>query len=207
VACAETRHDLPAQLFGVERAALGRAVEKRRREFVTGRACAREALTRLGAPAVAIPAGPHGEPRWPAGVVGSITHCAGFRACAVAWAASALTVGIDAEPNLPLVPGVFEEVAFGGERELVAPGDVDTGRLLFCAKEAVYKAWFPLAGRWLGFEDVRVSLGSAAGTFRAELGVAGPRVGGVTVTGFDGRWGVSGGIVCAVIVEPAAPAA
>lgn len=207
-ACAETRQEVvEAELFPVEREALGRAVEKRRREFVTGRALARTALTRLGAPAAAIPSGSRGEPVWPAGIVGSITHCAGYRACAVARSSSAIALGIDAEPNLPLPPGVLEEVAHGPEREALEGGfAADPGRLLFTAKEAVYKAWFPLTGRWLGFEDAVVVVDRVAGTFRAELRVEGPVVGGSRVAGFDGRWAVEDGLVCAVVVVPAAAA-
>src|SRR4051812_9450636 len=106
VACAETTHDLlDIDLFPSEREALGSAVEKRRREFTTGRACARQALSRLGTPVVALPSGPHGEPLWPAGTVGSITHCRGYRACAVARSEAVTALGIDAEPNEPLPPG------------------------------------------------------------------------------------------------------
>ena len=47
-------------------------------------------------------------------------------------------------------------------------------RLLFSAKESVYKAWHPVAGSWLGFEDVEVELAPAAGTFVATIGAPGP---------------------------------
>ena len=183
VACAETtQDDLDGDLFASERQALGRAVDKRRREFTTGRACARLALRRLGAPVVAIPSGRHGEPLWPAGVVGSITHCDGYRACATARSDAAIAIGIDAEPNVALPAGVLEEVVHGRELELVggrlapAPGaePVDLARLVFSAKEAVYKAWFPLTGRWLGFEDVELSV--EPGEFCARLLVPGPVV-------------------------------
>ena len=49
----------------------------------------------------------------------------------------------------------------------MAPGAWD--RLLFSAKESVYKAWFPLARCWLGFEDVTVHVDIATGEFRAEI--------------------------------------
>jgi 4'-phosphopantetheinyl transferase EntD len=42
-------------------------------------------------------------------------------------------------------------------------------RLLFSAKESVYKAWFPLTGRWLGFEDAHLTIDPAAATFTASL--------------------------------------
>lgn len=211
VACAETTCDrLDIDLFPSEREALGRAVEKRRREFTTGRACARQALRRLGAPVVAIPSGLHGEPLWPAGIVGSITHCPGYRACAVARSEAVTALGIDAEPNDPLPAGVLEEVGQSRELDLVGgwsprtsqDDPVDLPRLVFSAKEAVYKAWFPLTGRWLGFEDVEMSVDPAGRGFRARLLVPGPVVGGVPVTAFVGRWTLQDGIVCTAVVVP-----
>ena len=36
------------------------------------------------------------------------------------------------------------------------PDELHWDRILFCAKEATYKAWFPLTRRWLGFEDAHI---------------------------------------------------
>jgi len=203
VACVETTHDrLDIDLFPSEREALGRAVEKRRREFTSGRACAREALERLGAPVVAIPSGPRGEPVWPAGIVGSITHCRGYRACAVARSDAVTAIGIDAEPNDPLPHGVLEDVLHGRELALRGRDPVDLPRLVFSAKEAVYKAWFPLTGRWLGFEDVEVSVDLAGGGFQARLLVPGPVVAGAPINEFMGRWTLQNGVLCTAVVVP-----
>ena len=203
VAAVSTREDLvDVDLFPEEEESVGRAVEKRRREFVTGRACARLALERLGIAPVAIADGERGEPLWPSGVVGSITHCRGYRACAVARAQDVAAIGIDAEVHEPLPDGVLEQVAFG--RELAMVADRGTGicldRLLFSAKEAVYKAWFPLTKRWLGFEDAELSIDGAA--FRARLLVPGPLVDGVPLAELRGRWCVEDGIVAAAVVLP-----
>jgi 4'-phosphopantetheinyl transferase EntD len=103
--------ELETELYAVERRAVHDAVPARRREFRTGRACARRCLERLGRPPGPIGCGPRGEPLWPTGVVGSITHCAGLRACAVAPAAAVRALGIDAEPNAPLPDGVAEVIA------------------------------------------------------------------------------------------------
>ena len=78
---------------------------------MTGRALARQALAAIGIAPVPIPSGPQGEPRWPSGIVGSITHCAGYRACAVGHADSFAALGIDAERDVPLKDGVWETVA------------------------------------------------------------------------------------------------
>jgi 4'-phosphopantetheinyl transferase EntD len=194
VACAEAFGDPPdVVLFPEEQALVATAVDKRRREFTTGRSCARDALAALGvAPAPILP-GKGGSPQWPPGFVGSITHCAGYRAAAVARARDVLTLGVDAEPNDVLPGGVLELVSLPGERDRLRdlasamPG-TNWDRLLFSAKESVYKAWFPLAQRWLGFEDANVTINPSDGTFRARLLVAAPAVGGSPVTGFAGRW-------------------
>jgi 4'-phosphopantetheinyl transferase EntD len=71
--------------------------------------------------------------------------------------------------------------------------------MLFSAKESVYKAWFPLARRWLGFEDARIDIDPVAGTFRATLLVEGPVVNGAPLRGFEGRWLVGNGLILAAI--------
>jgi 4'-phosphopantetheinyl transferase EntD len=206
VAVSEAFGDLPdVSLFPEEAAVIARAIEKRRREFATSRACARAALAKLGVPPAPILPGPRGAPRWPAGVVGSITHCAGYRASAVALDRDVVTIGVDAEPHERLPAGVREAVAFDGERdrlEALEARSPDTcwDRILFCAKEAVYKAWFPLTHRWLGFEQACVDLDPVNGTFRALLLVDGPVVDGGALTSFEGRWLVSDSLIGTAVV-------
>lgn len=202
-----TREDRDAPLFPEEEQVVARAVEKRRREFTTARSCAREALARLGEQPAAIPTGPRGEPLWPAGIVGSITHCDGYRACAVARTADLATLGVDAEPNQPLPDGLLADIALPEERELLrdlarrAPG-THWDRLLFSAKESIYKAWFPLAQRWLGFEDAVVSIDPQRGSFSAHLLVPGPSLDGRELRGFRGSWLAADGLVMAAIASP-----
>jgi 4'-phosphopantetheinyl transferase EntD len=200
--------DSNAALFPVEEAVVGRAVEKRRAEFTTGRACARAALARLGLPPSPIPSGERGEPQWPAGVVGSITHCDGYRACTLARTTQIATLGIDAEVNAPLPDGVQAEIARPEElprlRELERDmPTVHWDRLLFSAKESVYKAWFPLAKRWLGFEDAIITFDPSGGAFHARLLVRGPLLDGSELTGFSGRWLARDGLVLTAIALPA----
>lgn len=204
-----TADDPDAVLAPEEEAAIARAVASRRAEFTTGRACARAALTRLGAPAGPVPVGEKRAPVWPEGVVGAITHCAGFRGAAVAWRDDVRTVGLDVEPHTALPDGVLDAVADGGERAVLdrlarERPDVRWDKLLFSAKESVYKAWFPLTGRWLGFEDAEL-VPAADGTFRAGLRVPGPVVDGVEIARFDGRWVVRDGLVITAIAVPAGP--
>src|SRR5215831_1984935 len=103
VAVAEAFGDDPAaELLPQECNVIARATESRQREFATARACARAALARLGQPAVAVLRGPGGAPQWPDGVAGSITHCPGYRAAAVALIRDVISLGVDAEPDEPL---------------------------------------------------------------------------------------------------------
>jgi 4'-phosphopantetheinyl transferase EntD len=186
VRCAEAFDDTaPAPLFEAEEAFLTRARDKRRREFATTRACARRALAALGfAPGPLVP-GAGGAPDWPAGVVGSLTHCDGYRCAAVAPAGRFAAIGIDAEPALPLPEGVLGLVSSPAERDLIAALDpaMCWDRLLFCVKEAVYKAWFPGRGTWLGFTDAEVRP-DPGGTFTAVIRPPGDDA----VHRMSGRW-------------------
>lgn len=192
---------------------IAKSVEKRRRDFIGARHCARQALTQLGEPAVAIGKGGTGEPLFPRGIVGSLTHCEGYRAAALGHKLRFRSIGIDAEPHAPLPEGVLDSVSLAPERTwltTVLPGTgLHLDRLLFCAKEATYKAWFPLTGRWLGFEDAHItftvddeSAGAGAGSFHSELLIPGNTTdGGAALTTFDGRWVISDGLILTAIVE------
>lgn len=196
-----TPHPLEAPL-------VAKAVDKRKREFTSARHCARVAMEKLGVEPAPIMRGKSGAPQWPKGVVGSLTHCDGYRGAVLAYSMQVRSVGIDAEPHGPLPDGVLEAVSLEAEREWLATAgreDVHWDRVLFCAKEATYKAWEPLTGRWLGFEDAHITFertGSGddiSGTFRSELLVPGDAVSGPPLRAFDGRWMVAGGLVMTAI--------
>ena len=201
-ACAEMFSDAPeSTMFSIEAAAVATAVPERRREFGTVRYCARKALRQIGEPAVPILPDPDRAPRWPVGVVGSMTHCAGYRAAAVARSGELCGLGIDAEPHAAFPDEALDLVLRDEEREQLlaladASRDLHWDRILFCAKEAVYKAWFPLTRRWLDFADVSTTV-HLDGTFRARLLVRRPRVAGLDLGSFDGRWTVGRGLVVA----------
>jgi len=204
VAVVATRSDLDAQLFPDEERVIRRAIERRRREFVTGRACARSALSKLGMPPQSVPADPRGVPVWPEGIVGSITHCAGYRAAAVGKSQALAAVGIDAEPNRELRKGVLNVIASSSEVRWVrrylheTPG-IYWDRLLFCVKEAVYKAWFSITAQDLGFGDVKVEIDRAAQRFSARLEPTSRGAGEFTQSRMSGRWLVADGLIGAAI--------
>ncbi|MFC9398169.1 4'-phosphopantetheinyl transferase [Streptomyces sp. NPDC057027] len=212
VASAWRRDDAePVTLFPEEAAAVARAVVGRQREFATVRLCARLALRHLGLPETPLAPGARGEPRWPQGVAGSMTHCAGYRAAALARSADVLSIGIDAEPAAALPEGVLEGVSLPGERRHLdaltarTPG-VPWDRLLFSAKESVFKTWYPLTRRELAFEEASIDFEPDArehsGTFTAGLLVPGPVTGDTRRDHFTGRWLVREGLVLTAIVLP-----
>ncbi|MET8094721.1 4'-phosphopantetheinyl transferase superfamily protein, partial [Micromonospora sp. NPDC005220] len=129
-------------------------------------------------------------------------------AAAVARAADVAALGIDAEPHGPLPDGVLESVSATGDGELLAdlarrhPG-THWDRLLFSAKESIYKAWYPLTQRWLGFEDASLSIDPAAGTFSGRLHVPGTRLdGGPDLRDLRGRYVVTDGLVLTAVTVP-----
>jgi 4'-phosphopantetheinyl transferase EntD len=159
-------------------------------------------------PAAVLP-GPRGEPQWPRGVVGSITHCRGYRGAVLGRASQIAAIGIDAEPNEPLPDGVLSAIGSAEEfawidRLLAQEPDVRWDRLLFCMKEAVYKAWFPLAHCWLDFDAVVITVDVANTEFTAWLQIPGPTVHGRVLDRFTGRWQVLDGLILATIVLPVA---
>jgi 4'-phosphopantetheinyl transferase EntD len=194
---------LPGEtLLPEEQELVARAVGKRRAEFTTVRTCARIALGRLGLPPAPLLSGPKREPLWPDGVVGSITHCDGYRAVAVARADQLASIGIDAEPHDALPAGILARIALPAERAHLGdlPAGVHWDRLLFSAKESVYKAWFPLARRWLGFEDAALLFSPdddpVRGTFVVDLLVDPlPVVAGRPLRTLRGRYAVTGGLL------------
>ena len=209
VASAEVFGDNSATtLLPEERAVIARAAENRRREFTTARGCARAALARLGLPPVPVLPGLRGAPQWPEGVTGSITHCAGYCAVAVALTSTVVSLGVDAEPDEKLPDdGMLDLIARGEERarlaELAAsvPGTC-WDRLLFCAKESVYKTWFPLTRSWLDFESADIVIDAGTGMFTAKLLVPGPLVAGSPLDLLHGRWLTGHGMLVTAIVVP-----
>jgi 4'-phosphopantetheinyl transferase EntD len=207
VAAAEM-YDDPPDLAPMpeEEPLIARSVAKRRNEFITVRYCARQALGEIGVPPVPILKGEKGEPCWPDGVVGSLTHCEGYRGAAVGRGESVRSVGIDAEPHGVLPNGVLDAISLPVERAEISalPGGLHWDRILFCAKEATYKAWYPVTRRWLGFEDAHIVFdvdeGGAAGGFESRILIDPAALSGPPLTTLRGRWSVRDGLALTAIV-------
>ena len=162
-----------------ELACLGaQAVDSRRREFLRGRSAARHALQALlGQAPPPVGKGERGEPLWPAGVVGSISHTRELAVAAVGWRAHVGGIGLDVEARDRRVDaGIGGHVCLPEELRWVesavglpdAPADpILRLKMVFTAKEAIYKALYPVEQVFLGFKDAE--LGWASGGFRAVL--------------------------------------
>lgn len=187
-------------LFPDEQHGVVNAVAKRRAEFARGRRCARLAMEQLGASAAPVRRGDKGEPLWPEGLVGSITHTDGFAAAAVGRSDEVAGLGLDVEVNAPLPDGTERLILRPEEAERIAAdrsgGPLHVDRLVFCAKEATYKVWFPIAGRWLDFMDASVHIepnSPDAGSFDVEVLVDGP------IRHLTGRYLIDGSYLLAAI--------
>ena len=174
----------------------------RRAEFAAGRWCARHALKALGLPADPIGRRPDGIAAWPRGIVGSITHSHGYAVAAAASDVHFRALGIDAEPHIAAADDVIARIAAPAERQhlsamsLACP-DVRWGRVLFSAKEAAYKAWYPLMRTPLRFRDISVSF-TTEGEFTAQIF---PRFTSEYSTySWTGRWACSEFVLTAVAV-------
>jgi 4'-phosphopantetheinyl transferase EntD len=188
-----------APLAPGEGASVARARPRRVREFAAGRAAARAALARIGITAQAIPRAGDGTPLWPPGAVGSISHCDGFCAAVVARARDGESLGFDAEPAAPLPRELIAMVCTPAEiawsRSLEPPPDTTWPMVLFSAKEAFYKAWYPRTRQFLDFQDVALELapekGGQEGAFRLSALRLGSSTAGMPVERFVGRWGIA----------------
>ncbi len=160
-------------LMPEEEVCVARAVRKRQREFAAGRACARRALAQLGIEGVALPSAPDRLPVWPAGIVGSLSHCRDFCGVAVARRGSIAGLGLDVEGAEPLEARLVEMICSAEELARAAasppPGPAGWAKIIFSAKESFYKCWYPLARRFLGFHDVVVDFDPGRDAFTARL--------------------------------------
>lgn len=146
--------------------------------FAAGRQCAARAISHVtGQPTVcALARGPNGEPVWPAGLTGSITHTGNFISAAAARTAAARAIGLDAEQIIAperaaRVASIVmrdDERSVGGET--ITPAVRLT--LLFSIKEAVFKCLYPLVMERFYYSALRVtSLDFGTGQFDARLTV------------------------------------
>ena len=138
-----------------------------RRASGAARSIARGLLAEMGLNDVAILRGFSGAPVWPLGVTGSLAHDDDMAVAAVAPISHIASLGIDVEPADPLPDDVLALVATGADQTDQVNRHL-AGRILFAAKEAVYKAAYPLDREVLGYENIAVDLN--AGTAMTTTG-------------------------------------
>jgi 4'-phosphopantetheinyl transferase EntD len=147
------------------------AVESRQREFSTGRVLARQLLRQLNVTEFELLRDDDRVPKWPAGLVGSISHTRDICVVAVADKAVCRGIGVDVEPDEPVGKGIEQRVCTPPEIAWLDRGPLaDRGRLcrmIFSVKEAVYKAFYPELRELWRFQDVNVKLDLVAQRFTA----------------------------------------
>lgn len=186
-----------AALHPEEAGCLHGAGPARRREFALGRGCARAALARLGVEDAALPAEPDRRPRWPEGIVGSLSHCDAVCAVAVARRGPIAGLGLDVERDGRVGDALAQRIGTPAELAHLAAlraRAIDARTWLFSAKESVYKVYYPLARHPLGFRDVEIAFDVEAGAFEARLvGSGAPPAAGARA--FGGRLACEHGLV------------
>ncbi|AZA13814.1 4'-phosphopantetheinyl transferase [Corynebacterium choanae] len=188
-------------LYPTEARCVRDAVDVRKSQFADARWCAHQALRELGISSPApIEQGEKGMPMFPAGVTGSITHSAGLRAAVVAPQRTIASLGIDVEPARCFSDSILQHIASDSEQqqvwELQRAGLLYADRIVFSAKEAAFKAWYPIALRYLDFQEVQIDV-RMNGTF-----VAYPLLQDAPVPFIEGKWGVAHGFIMSSAMIP-----
>jgi 4'-phosphopantetheinyl transferase EntD len=148
-----------------EASSVSSEVARVRRASGAARIVARRLLMQLGYPDTQVPKGPGGEPVWPAGVVGSLAHDEEIAVAAVGLQRDFASIGVDVEPAEALPADMLALVATPRERRMI-DDDLLQARLLFAAKESVYKAVYPLDRVFLEFGDIELDLAAGRATTR-----------------------------------------
>ncbi|EKO3512202.1 4'-phosphopantetheinyl transferase superfamily protein [Vibrio fluvialis] len=140
---------------------LQRAVAKRQAEFLAGRVAACDALQAAGVTPQMLAVGEHRAPRWPQGVVGSISHNENL-ALAVAQRVDsdvdALLLGVDVESRIDerSLPAIQSTIATAQEAAILERVSLNVAQCvttLFSAKESLFKALYSRVGQYLDFHD------------------------------------------------------
>jgi 4'-phosphopantetheinyl transferase EntD len=130
-------------------------------------------LARLGVRDFPLLVGADRGPVWPAGVIGSLSHCGDFCGVAVARRGFVVGVGLDVERVRALSDRVASIVCTAGElarlNGMPPSSSVPWTMVVFSAKESVYKCFRPLAQSWLDFHDVEIDFAPETGTFSARI--------------------------------------
>ena len=149
---------LPVEEFGYEPGKGGKSA--RTAEFNAGRFCALQALSTWNQD------GPVGKaddrsPIWPEGFTGSISHSKNWVWASVAKTDQVISVGVDTEAIVDAATRsqTWEQVATIDELRTLEALDLDPTTeftVLFSAKEAFYKCWYPVSKQYFDFKEAFV---------------------------------------------------
>lgn len=164
---------MPDHVHASELALVSRAVPKRQAEFHSGRAAARAAMATLGLPPAPVLAGTDRAPIWPEGLLGSISHTATACVATVGLCTDWAGIGVDIEDDASLPDDLVEEICTCPERDwLSSLPHAEQGvmaKLIFSAKEAAYKAQYPMSGALFGFDRLWVKIDRRRARFDAHF--------------------------------------
>ena len=137
------------------------AVDKRRADFLAGRAMAQAAMHQLGHPPVPVSNGADRAPLWPLGLSGSISHARGRCACLLS-RETGRYFGVDTEAIATgrSLNAILSETLNTRERAITTEGMWPPGTnatLTFSAKEALFKALYPRVGHHFGFDAAELA--------------------------------------------------
>lgn len=166
------------RLIGDEVLAIEQVSPARAREFGAGRAAAHAAMELLGHVPRPVLQGEDRAPVWPVGLKGSITHTDRDCLAVVTDAPEIAALGLDLEPMSPLEPSLWPVVCTMVEMQWLAGlGPSQRGhfaKLIFCAKEAVYKAQYQISRTMLDFQALELSFDLSTSRFSARFRVDAP---------------------------------
>ncbi|MGD8912350.1 MAG: 4'-phosphopantetheinyl transferase superfamily protein [Candidatus Thiodiazotropha sp.] len=148
------------------------SVTKRQRQFRAGRNAAHAALRQLDAPSEPLLRGENRQPIWPQGFFGSISHCDDSCVAACAKDGAIVSLGLDVEPLEPLKPGLARYIETEDEREFMQRHPELPPRLIFSAKESLYKCYYPLVQRFFGFHSVVLDIDISCQRYRFRASAA-----------------------------------
>ena len=178
--------EVGGQIYPTEEVLIRSVSEKRRKEFIAGRVCAREAMRHLGVAVGPIGRLPSGAPRWPELVTGSISHTDGFAVAAVCRTGRATSIGIDVENVSSMSEEIWPLLFTSGELERILNNRDKNlmATIMFSAKESFYKGQSIITGEWLDFLDVEISVSKECfeiEVLRSDAGSAGMKAAGKVV--------------------------
>lgn len=134
---------------------LASAAQVRKEDYVAGRLCAFKASSLLGLSLTKLPTHSDRTPIWPQNLCGSISHSKKLAVSCVSSTDHYFSLGIDAEELLDDHIDISEQVANSNELSLVENKLGLT--VLFSAKEALYKAIYPIVKSFVDFKEVEMT--------------------------------------------------